>query len=329
MDSLHQQDYQNWYVNIGGITGGGLQSFGTDSLRGCRYFWRGEFLVCRDNQNYVSLKLSSKNTVGAESINNENRKGAWLGMGVLSLYRHGNDFENIYPLWDWNLLPGTTSHRDCVQIEKRITNESEFAGGVVDGKIAVAALIAKRKKLEAYKSWYFLGNVIICLGSNIKGNADTEIETSVDQRMSRGSVYADGFLNGEIKSARKVWHDSIGYFSLDGKVFSLKNEKRKGNWSEIGTEKRGVQGKILSLWKRHGKNPKSSHYRYLMEMGIGINEFEKKNYENIMILQNDSLAQVVYDEKKQIWAGVAYSRVRMNFSDFHFFTSHPCVFSVC
>jgi hypothetical protein len=32
--------------------------------------------------------------------------------GVLNVYRDGNEYSNVYPVWDWKKLPGTTEIQD-------------------------------------------------------------------------------------------------------------------------------------------------------------------------------------------------------------------------
>ena len=136
-DPQHSSEYDDWLRDIKG----------DEHQKGCHYFWRGEIMVCKSKSSYVSLKLSSKKTVGAEFLNRENRRGLWLGTGVLSLYTHPDDFKNIYPLWDWSKLPGVTSYGESEMKEKRVTNQTNFVE-VLSIKLKKSERIVGRKRYQ-------------------------------------------------------------------------------------------------------------------------------------------------------------------------------------
>ena len=324
IDSLNKNYYNLWMKNI--------KEGSPDSLRGCRYFWRGEFMVCRDSAHYVSLKMSSKNTVGSESINRENRKGKWLGMGVLSVYNSEGAYGNIYPLWDWSKLPGVTGDGSVEQKEKRVTNMAEFVGGLSDGEYGVAAMELVRQGIGGKKSWFFVDGLVVALGAGISSTLDGEITTSLDQRIyrSKAAVQESGDVVYDLLySTKAAWHDSIGYRSLDGEPFYVQVQKRNGNWKEIGTSKEQENAPVMSLWRSHGVRPKDAGYAYSVAVNVGRDDFLKDADKNgAEILENSSRAQVVQVASKSFVAGTLYESQKIQFGSVRLSFSGPCVFLV-
>lgn len=309
VDLSHADEYDEWTLQ--------MKKRVPEKLNGCRYFPRGELLVCRSPEFYVSLKMSSKGTVGSESLNRENRKGFWLGMGVLSVYRHGDDFEDIYPVWDWRMLPGVTGYGVCEQKMKRVTNENDFVTGVADNQNAVAAMVLQRPGIYAKKSWMLFGNRIVSVGSRIRSSLDSDVNTTIDQRLARSDVFFD---------EKRVWHDSIGYATLDGKAIRVENEEKLGNWRDIGTEKTSRQAKVMKIWLEHGVRPNAASYAYLTEVGVPQAAFMESKYDDLKIVRNDLSAQVVYDAKSGLYGGVVYEPGLYSADSVKIFFEKPCVF---
>lgn len=320
IDSHNLDDYDAWQRNI--------NKDELADLVGNRYFWRGEFLVMRRPFSYVSLKMSSNRVVGSEYINKENAKGLWLGMGVLSIYRHPSDYKNIYPLWDWNKLPGVTSYNQTEQKDRRVTNFSDFSGGVCNQEYCVASMIASRLNLKVKKTWFFFEDYIIALGAGIKGSADLEITTSVDQRLVNSEIVME---QGKIKKdvlyrSKRFWLDSIAYVSLDEKDFLAKFEHRKGNWRSIGTENKKESGDILNIWLTHGINPTLESYAYLIDLNVKLENIFKKQYKDFYIVRNDSNFQIVCDSEEKTWLGTFFSSDTIRIKNVQLGFSEPAIF---
>ena len=324
VDSLNAAAYASWKRNIAEGTG--------DSLEGCRYFWRGELMVCRAVDYYVSLKMSSVNTVGSESINRENRRGLWLGTGVLSAYRHGDDYRNVYPLWDWSKLPGTTAGPEYEQKEKRVTNMSGLVGGLSDGSFGVAAMELKRPGLSGKKSWFFMDGKVVALGADIDGDLGDEVTTAIDQRMliSENNLVLknqDKIKHDSVYATDALWYDGVGYRSLDGKPFLVRVQEKTGNWKDIGTLKQQENGNILLLWRSHGFNPRNESYAYLLDMRADRESFAHgMDKSGVGILENSASAQLVRHARKSLWAGAVYEPRKITSDSLQIAFSAPCVF---
>ncbi len=323
VDSSRGAEYRAWRGEISG----------ENHLSGCRYFERGQLMVCRSGGFFVSLRMSSKNTVGSESINRENRKGFWLGAGVLSVYRHPDDFRNIYPLWNWGMLPGVTSSGDGTQKEKRVTNNAEMVNGLADGSDGVATMMLDYGGVTARKVWIFLEGTVVALGSGIAETSGKETFTTVDQRLVHSEVIAvreDGSYENLPESkavvSQRFWHDEIAYTNLDGNGFSAVFLPQAGNWKDIGTENARVSARVLSIWKTHGHSPRNASYAYQVDVPVTREKFRNGLPRKVVVLQNDSIAQAVCDENRGVLAGVVYQPVSLSCLGRNFYFKEPGTF---
>lgn len=317
-DPSRQKDYAGWANSI---------ETKTDKvLRGCHYFNIGEMMVCRSNDFYTSLMMSSWRNFGSEFLNRENKKGLWLGMGVLSLYKTPDDYKNIQALWDWSRLPGTTTFNESELTEKRITNNNNYAGGLTNGNFGVAAMISDRPKLYSQKSWYFIGDKIVALGSYIESSHDSPISTTIDQRLVHSKVLT---TKGDVKDntpveTNRVWCDGIGYASLDNAMFKVTKQKKTGNWRDIGTLNEEESANVLTIEEDHGVKPQTGSYAYLIDFSANRVKFFRKRYSFLFANTNDYHA--VYDKASMTLAGAVFGKSEIKLNKYSLSFSEPCIF---
>ena len=76
-------------------------------LTGNRYFPRIDLMVQHSPGFFFSIKGVSDRIAATESGNRENLKGYYLSKGTQLISRRGDEYEGIFPLWDWEMLPGS------------------------------------------------------------------------------------------------------------------------------------------------------------------------------------------------------------------------------
>ena len=97
--------------------------------------------------------MSSQRIAINESINGENLLGAMMGDGATTLYRRGDEYADIFPVWDWNKVPGTTVEQvPPSRDELKVKGKTSFVGGVSDGTFGMCAMDLARGKLAARAS---------------------------------------------------------------------------------------------------------------------------------------------------------------------------------
>ncbi len=234
---------------------------GAPPLAGARHFWKSDFTVFQQPGFYASARMFSDRIANTDFNGPENLLGHHLADGVTTLMTHGEEYRGIFPLWDWQKLPGITARQSPplkAGAPRRDKGSRGFAGGVSDGQAALTAFDFERDGLVAKKIWFFSDAGMLALGAGISDDADAEVVTTVNQAWHRGEVEQ----NGEI-----LRHDGLAYTPLAGTKFVHAVEAREGNWRTIHAQESGapVGGDIFSLWIEHGKNLLDATYAYLVQ----------------------------------------------------------------
>jgi len=272
-----------------------------NELVGNRYFWRSDYLVHRRPSFMASLKLSSNRVIGAELVNSENLSGYHTADGALYLYRKGDEYADIFPVWDWSRLPGVTCLQAPVPGFKTSQVARDFVGALSDGANAVAVLDYERDGVSAHKAWFFSGDSVLCLGSGLSSKASGPVATTVNQCLLRGDVTlvsAQGQRSALPKGARELAgvpvleHDGWTYTFFDGQGLRVETGPVTGNWHRVFNNpeapSKDLTKELFTLWFDHGKTPKNAAYAYLISPKGAVCAFGA--YHNEPSLQSARLA---------------------------------------
>ncbi len=301
-----------------------------NDLIGNHYFWRSDYMIHRTASFSATLKMSSKRVIGAELVNSENKSGFHIGDGALYLYRTGDEYTDIFPVWDWRKLPGVT----CAQVEpaeyKTSSVPTEFVGGVSDGKNGIAILDYAREGVRAKKSWFFVGDQVVCLGADINGDSPEGIATTLNQCLYRGQAWVQqggnetdftGLKNADDVQIEAVEHDGWRYDLLESAVVRINAGPVTGNWKKVfdnpETPKKDVTQNVFTAWIDHGKSAKDATYAYAVHpVGTGL---------TAKLVENSSSLQVVKFDPDVV--GIAFwspARVQLS-TDATLEADQPCV----
>lgn len=260
--------------------------------QGSRFFWRSELAMHRRPEFMASLKMSSRRVIGSELVNSENLSGYLCGDGVLLVTRTGEEYENIFPLWDWRRLPGITAAQSA-QPPPRFANskvDSVFVGGVSDGTNTCAAFDYARDGVRGRKAWFFLEDQVVCLGAGIQSTNGEPVATSVNQCWKRGAVEREG---------DSVLHDEVRYLPLGGTKLRIADGPVTGSWLKVrqsaATPVAPVTGEVFSAWIDHGVNPENAGYAYAILPGA-------RKELLCQVLSNTTNLQAVADDRGNLMA---------------------------
>ncbi len=239
-----------------------------NDLVGNRIFWRSDYVIHRRPEFAATLKLSSRRVVGAEMVNTENILGYHEGDGAMYLYRRGDEYADIFPVWDWQKLPGITcaQRRDGPPPYQQVRGERDFVGGVSDGQDGCAVLDFARTGVTAHKGWFFAGDTIVCLGAAIESRGADPVITCLNQCLLRGAVTvkrggeAPAPFTGDARAISDVeWveHDGWRYAFPVPTTVRVQAGPQTGNWSRVfrnpDTPKADVTRDVFALWIDHPK----------------------------------------------------------------------------
>jgi len=252
---------------------------------GHRHFWESDYTIHRTEKYFASLRMFSNRTRAAECINDEGKTSWHQSDGLLWVFLRGADYaaNDVLPTLDWLRLPGTTVERKHLEPTEGIEGwppplgRRAFVGGAFtdDGGASAMELAAAASVLTARKSWFFFGDSIVCLGSDINCPSDNPAETIVNQRpLSEAALLTvDGQTmptsfpwEQELAAARWAQCDEIGYYFPEPQPLKLKWAIQSGSWRDLSSSNSdAVHSKpFLTLWFDHGPRAENAAYSYVV-----------------------------------------------------------------
>lgn len=304
VDPTYATEYQNWQKHVDG---------GSFPAPGNTYFWDSDIMVQHGSNYYLSAKVISDRTYGTESLNGENIKGYNLPLGATNIMVSGSEYFNIFPVWDWSRIPGTTAlfNEQATSLKNYQIGTNRFAGGVSDGRSGAIAYEHSYHGVTAKKAYFFVDGRMVCLGAGISCKENEQVITSVDQCFANGVVTL-GMAAGknDLKDVQKtftglkwLYHNNIGYIFPQGGKVTVKKAVQTGSWSAINTsgDDTPIHAPVFSAWIDHGISPVNSSYYYIVAPDIKLTDIEDTfKKQAVEVLQNDTLIQAIR-VKDHVW----------------------------
>ncbi|WPP51433.1 polysaccharide lyase 8 family protein [Catalinimonas niigatensis] len=304
------------------------------AIQGNRHFWRSDYTAHHRDAYFTSLRMCSERTVGMEmDVNTENLYGYYLPYGLTYIYRRGDEYQEIFPVWDWARLPGVTSPHHAFSMKGRSTQSTSFVGGVSDSTYGISTMHLDVKDTQAKKSWFWFDQEWVALGTDIQSRNEHPIVTGINQCLLNGEVIVDGetVAEGErtLESPSWIWHDSIAYLFPEQQAVGLQATERSGQLQKIfGLGADSVYRKeIFSLWFDHGLQPTQSSYAYVVRPGCSPSEMTAYAEElPLSILSNSSEVQAVHHHQLNISSIVFHEAGHFKLHDeLNVEVNHPCL----
>lgn len=302
--------YESWKKHI---QGGPFPSVGN------KYFWKSAIMTHHGKDYYLSAKINSTRNNGTEMLNGENLKGYYLPLGATNIMTTGEEYKDIFPVWDWTRIPGTTAvaNQSTAELRWYQFGSNTFGGGVSNRKNGMIAYKHAYNGVEARKSYFFFGDAMLCLGSGISAAKTQMVTTSVNQCFLRGNVYLNqGGKTRQLTGTREkfndlnwAYHDRVGYIFLEPGNFVIQQKEQSGSWREINEDgsPEPVSRKIFSLWQEHGNAPVNENYGYVVMPDRSLPAFEKEAAEkDFEIIKNTTEIQAVRNLAMQSYGVVFY-----------------------
>ncbi|WP_228640795.1 polysaccharide lyase 8 family protein [Microtetraspora sp. AC03309] len=215
----------------------------------------------------AGLSMASYRIGHYEHGNGENPRGWHTGSGTLYWWGEGHGDQYSDAFWstvDPYRLPGTT-----VSTRRLADGAGEgwgdtcppgrWVGGATDGMYATVGqhLNGFESTMEAFKSWFFLDDAVICLGAAISGRDGVPVETIVDNRRTDALLTVDD-------AAGWAHLEGHGGYVLPGgaRLKTLCEQRASGSVTRI----------YATLWLDHGVDPSSAGYVYLLLPGASLAE---------------------------------------------------------
>lgn len=236
--------------------------------------------------------------------------------------------------FDWNRIPGTTTIHlpfDLLKakvynvdrfsgIEEMLYSDEAFAGPLSQGGTQgnFGMVLHEHDKYNgthrARKSYHFLGDKIVCLGSNIENlNSEYPTETTLFQLAvtdEKGKNYWDNY-----QSNKNYWIDHLGtaYYTPQEVLF----EKKFPQQSRAQKNGKETSGDWVSLIIDHGKAPVNASYEYAVLPKCSsdkLRKFAKKP--TYQVVQHDRNAHIVHDKALGLTSYVLFETPTADFEGY-------------
>lgn len=312
------------------------------------HYFRGDYSLHVRPQYNFDVRLASTRTKKCEYGNKENLKTYFMSDGCTNITQTGDEYFNIFPVWNWCHIPGTTAP----QLEKvpmapkawGVLGTSTYAGGVSDSIYGATAYAYMDTNPEvntgAKKSWYFFDNEVVCLGAGIQSTSTYPVHTTVNQCFLKSGILVDKgdkeetLANGShtLQAPQWVLHDKIGYFFPQKEEVFLTAQTQSGRWYDINTSKSKKEEKmdVFTLGINHGVGPKDGSYAYIVVPGKTsaqeMKAYQKKNA--IEILSNNAKVQAVRNTKLNVWMVTFFEAGTFRHKELSVTVDKPCVLMV-
>jgi chondroitin AC lyase len=327
-DPTKATDYQNWQNNLAG---------GAFPVIAAKHFWMTNMLVSHGANFYMSAKIMSARNKGTEAFSGENLKGYNLPFGATNIMTTGNEYFDIFPTWNWSRIPGTTAEMSEAQASTSfgldtgyVTSSNSFGGGLSVNEAGVTAYKHDNKRgVTAKKAYFFMENMMVCMGNSITATKSNEIVTTVNQTKSTGTITAfysgaaQTFTSDSISNNTLQWvhHDNVGYLFPYGGLMSLTNKTQTDTWKSInnGGTTTPQSNLIFNLYVRHSPTPLNRTYFYIVAPSKQLSDMATlASAHGFVRITNDATSQSVRSDAQSLYpqyAAVFYAAGTIDMGD--------------
>ncbi len=301
------------------------------------FFWQSEHFVCQRPDYYTSVRMYSVRNQNMEyPHNSEGILNHHKGDGANFLSVNGDEYLNIWPVYDWQKIPGATIlQKPELPPENKVLmpGVTGFVGAVTDGEYGAVAFdfISPHDFTRARKGWFFFDDEYVCLGSGIETPTRTlPVVTTLNQALLKGDVIVSHESTKEtldkgvhlINKTKWVFHNGTGYLFPDSTTINLTNQEESGKWTDITKQstasKELVTLDVFALWVDHGVRPQGNigltdysstiptdvTYQYVVVPVTTPEQLEEDR--GIEVLKNNRQVQAVRDQESGMVQALFY-----------------------
>ena len=300
--------------------------------------------MLHNRKNYdFSVRCVSTRTIHDEAANGEGLLSTYLAEGANNIRVFGDEYYNIFPVWEWDKIPGTTTpegEKRNSYVENGETGHTSFVGGSSDGKYGVMTYLMDDHGVKAHKGWFLFDEEIVCLGSGIENSTQKKITTSINQCHLKNDVVllskrakvkkSDDVSNFKQSYEGYIWHNNIGYYLPAATRINMKAGVQEGSWNRINynLSSNTITLPVFNLYIEHCFDAGADCYEYVLIPGKSLKQIKKYNPKNIQILSNTSSVQAVYHKRLDLLEAIFYESGSLTVRGKTLSVKHPCTLLV-
>ena len=314
------------------------------------HYYRADYTLHVRPHYTFDVRMVSTRTARCEYGNGENLKTYFMSDGCTNITTTGDEYFNIFPVWNWTRIPGTTAPQlspiPMAPNDWQMPGTSTFAGGVSDSLYGVSAYAYSDTltgvHTAARKAWFFFDNEVVCLGTDIRSTASAEVNTTVNQCLTAqdkpvlvrsGKIVTPQKASAaHYRSPQWVLHNDVAYLFPDGGQISVSKQTQSGTWYDINhtAPKDSVHQDVFTLNFDHGMQPSGATYAYIVVPGkhTADEEEEYRKHCPVSIVSNTPEMQVVRNKELKLWGMVFYTAGTFKHKELQITVDHPCTLLV-
>ena len=233
----------------------------TNAPAGLHWFPKSACGVYRGKGWMASVKCETASITGKERGNNDNLLGAHTADGALFTYVMGDEYRDVFPLWNWRHVPGITSY-DEKEVDWKSRNRSKVC--VRDGDSV--RFVLDRAGLKATTVWRFSEVGVYVSVTEVSSEKDKPVVTTVEQAIAQPGA--------------RWWREKDGIVAVNGAIrYELPSnavvriEERTGSWKDSMEELSDakVSGRVFEIVIPHGRRPVGASCSWrVMPSSLGI-----------------------------------------------------------
>lgn len=283
------------------------------SLSFAKFFWQTEHFVLQRPDFYTTVRMfSTRNRNMEVPYNGPGKTTHHRADGTNYLLLKGNEYQDIWPVYDWQKISGTTilqKPRLHGPEDIQMDGLTDFVGAAEDGYFGVVGFdfISPHDSTMAKKSWFFFDRVYVCLGTGITAQKPYPVATTVDQVLLRGPIRVSQQGTGirllpegehNLEGLEWLYHDGVGYWFPQDADLTVKNQEESGAWADITDQKnistKKISKKVLTAYFDHGIQPQDASYAYAVLPGTTTDKLTSMAQSGLRIISNDKQLQAVH-----------------------------------
>ncbi|MEL4308306.1 polysaccharide lyase 8 family protein [Joostella sp. CR20] len=307
------------------------------------HYWISDYTLYNSPKFDFSVRTASTRTSKSETGNGESLKSHFVADGATCIRVDGDEYYNIFPIWEWNKIPGVTAP-ETSQFPKRKHWEdkgtSTFTGAVTDSIYGVTTYVLNEYNTSAKKGWFFFKDEVVCLGAGITSTAEEPILTTINQSLLDGtvSISSEEKISNlgkneklDLNAVDWIFHDKIAYFFPEEEHVTISNKAQSGSWASITKtgDKSLISEEVFTSYISHGKKPNNQSYAYIVAPGLTtISEVKMFDEDDLQILQNTEKLQAVYKKSEGVYQIIFYEAGTFKDKSVKISVDAPCVMLV-
>ncbi len=250
-----------------------------------------EYISRRVTSHLSCLGTSPDTKIDAGNVLENGLSAHFYAGGATCIMTDGKEYDNIFPVWDFAHIPGTTTPTEVCRNFQTVQNS--YCSGYSHNEVGTLYQDLNFGGVTGVTARFFIDGMMIALGADLSCEKDCQVTTTLNQCWQTDEIqqYDNGFYQG-----------NVVYATLDEKPISVESQEKTGNWSALNKEVNKTEsGKVCTFFIDHGVAPKEASYAYVVIPAVAKGNAKDRLEQlakDVKVLKNDQTMQAIQYKNK-------------------------------